>query len=39
MEHRRRATAEEFVWLGPGSRGDVCRGTEGPRPVVIRGDQ
>ena len=37
MEHRRQASREEIEWLGPGTRGDVCRQTDDDRPVIIRG--
>lgn len=36
MEHRRQATEEEIDWLGPGTRGDVCRVPGGDRAVVLR---
>ena len=36
MEHRRQATAEEVEWLGPGTRGDVCRVPGGDRAAIDR---
>ena len=39
MEHRRQATAEEIDWLGPGTRGDVCRVPGGNRALVVRAPQ
>ena len=36
MEHRRQATAEEIEWLGPGTRGDVCRVPGGDRAAIDR---
>jgi hypothetical protein len=36
MEHRRQATAKEIDWLGPGTRGDVCRVPGGDRATVVR---
>ena len=39
MEHRRQATAEEIEWLGPGTRGDVCRVPGGDRAAIERAPQ
>ena len=36
MEHRRQATADEIEWLGPGTRGDVCRVPGGDRAAIDR---
>jgi hypothetical protein len=36
MEHRRQAGPDEIDWLGPGTRGDACRVSDGDRAVIVR---